>query len=90
VCCCEQFTFGNAGRNILIGAGTNDWTSPSSAASGCPFAKGCDRAEAFNLFNRTHFEVPGTTLQTATFGVIGATNASQPNRQLQFGLKLLF
>ena len=46
------------------------------------------RAEAFNLFNRPHFDVPGSTLQTPAFGVIGAT--SQPNRQLQFGLKVVF
>jgi hypothetical protein len=46
------------------------------------------RAEAFNSFNTPQFGIPGATLQTAQFGVISST--ASPNRQLQFGLKLLF
>jgi hypothetical protein len=46
------------------------------------------RAESFNAFNRPHFELPGSSIGTANAGVIGAT--SLPNRQLQFGLKLMF
>lgn len=46
------------------------------------------RAEAFNLFNRPHFDVPNSTIGAATAGVIGAT--ALPNRQFRFGLRLVF
>jgi hypothetical protein len=45
------------------------------------------RAEAFNMFNRTEFDVPSTSLGS-NFGVIRAQNNFA--RQLQFGLKLLW
>jgi hypothetical protein len=86
-----QYTFGNAGRNILIGPGvssidlslTRSFRLPLNEVSLVDF-----RAEAFNLFNHPLLDVPGSTLQTPTFGVITAT--TQPNRQLQFGLKFVF
>jgi len=86
-----QYTFGNAGRNVLIGPGVSsidfsvqrDFRLPITESSRLEF-----RAEAFNMFNRPIFDVPGSTLQTPAYGVIGAT--AQPNRQLQFGLKFLF
>jgi len=86
-----QFTYGNSGRNVLIGPGTNsfdlsvhrNFRLPINEASQLQF-----RAEAFNAFNRSHFDLPGSTIGTAAAGVIGAT--SLPNRQLQFGLKFIF
>jgi hypothetical protein len=86
-----QFTYGNSGRNVLIGPGTNsldlavhrNFKLPINEASELQF-----RAEAFNAFNRPHFDLPGSTIGTANAGVIGATTI--PNRQLQFGLKLVF
>jgi len=46
------------------------------------------RSEAFNLLNQTVFGLPGTSIGSATTGVI-STQANTP-RNLQFALKLIF
>lgn len=46
------------------------------------------RAEFYNALNHPQFAIPGTTLRTATFGVITQTAVSP--RLIQFGLKYLF
>lgn len=86
-----QYTFGNAGRGYLTGPGTKtldfslqrNFRLPINDTSRLEF-----RAEAFNSFNTPQFGIPGATLQTPQFGVIGGT--ASPNRQLQFGLRLIF
>ena len=86
-----QFTYGNSERNVLVGPGTNmldlsvhrTFPLPIHEASEIQF-----RAEAFNALNRTHFDLPGSAIGTAAAGTIAGT--SQPNRQLQFGLKIVF
>ena len=45
------------------------------------------RFEAFNLFNRTNFNLPDAFLGSPTFGQI---LSAQPARRLQIGVKLLF
>ncbi len=45
------------------------------------------RAEAFNIFNRTNFNPPGTNFGGANFGVI---TASEDPRLLQFAFKFYF
>ena len=85
------FTFGNAGRNILYGPGTNNvdfalhrfFPIPVREATKLEF-----RAEFFNFFNRPEFSMPAVTLNLAQTGQITAT--SIPNRQVQFALKLLW
>ncbi|MBK5294436.1 MAG: hypothetical protein JJE04_22495 [Acidobacteriia bacterium] len=85
------FTYGNSGRSVLIGPGTNSidlsvhrsFRLPINEASELQF-----RAEPFNAFNRPHFDLPGSTIGTPSAGVIAAT--SLPNRELQFGLKFVF
>ncbi len=87
----ERYTYGNSGRNILYGPGTNmvnfalhrNFRLPFNDTSKVEF-----RFEAFNFFNRVHFGLPGLSLGNRNAGVIGST--SQDNRQLQFGLKFLF
>lgn len=87
----ERYTYGNSGRNILYGPGTNmvnfalhrNFGLPMSEASRIEF-----RFEAFNFFNRPHFGLPGLSIGNRNAGVIGGT--SEANRQLQFGLKLIF
>jgi hypothetical protein len=81
-------TFGNSGRNILQGPrlfqtnlGVFKTTRIREQLSWQL------RAEFFNAFNNVNFSAPGTTVGTATFGVI--TSAADP-RILQFGVKLLF
>lgn len=86
-----QYTFGNAGRNILTGPGTvstdlglqRNFRLPINESSRLEF-----RAEAFNLFNTPQLGQPGATLGNANFGII--TETARPNRQLQLGLKILF
>lgn len=46
------------------------------------------RAKFFNIPNYPIIQVPGATVGTATFGVIGATPVD--SRQLQLGLKYVF
>ncbi len=86
-----QFTFGNAGRNFLTGPGTRSVDFSVQRNFRLPLREGSRaefRAEAFNLFNTPQFGIPGATLQTPNFGSIGGT--AQNNRQLQFGLRVLF
>jgi hypothetical protein len=46
------------------------------------------RTEFFNAFNDTNFSTPNGTLGDPTFGTILGTDTIQ--RQIQFGLKLVF
>jgi hypothetical protein len=48
------------------------------------------RAEAFNLTNTPTFNVPGTAVGTATFGVVTATAPDARPREFQFALRLDF
>jgi hypothetical protein len=46
------------------------------------------RVDVFNLFNRAHFDNPGTTFGTASFGRISATRLT--SREVQLGFRFLF
>jgi hypothetical protein len=46
------------------------------------------RAELFNAFNHPQFGDPGATLGTPQFGLIQSVRV--PERQIQFGLKVVF
>jgi len=83
--------FGNAGRNVVRGAGLNNTDAslfrnfPSILkveSSGLQF-----RAEFYNLFNHTQFNAYGTALGVGNFGqATGARDA----RTIQLGLRLYF
>jgi hypothetical protein len=81
-------SFGNAGRNVLDGPGlaTVDFSIVKNTRAterlNVQF-----RAEFFNLFNRTNFNLPDNFLGSPTFGQI--TSAQDP-RRLQLALKFLF
>jgi outer membrane receptor protein involved in Fe transport len=80
--------FGNAGRNILEGPGLATWNA--SVLKDTKITEGATiqfRLEAFNLLNRTNFNLPDLFVGTPTFGRI--LSAQNP-RHLQVGLKLLF
>jgi hypothetical protein len=86
-----EFTYGNAGRNFLVGPGTNNIDFSLQRNFPVPINEGSRlefRAEAFNGFNRPHFGIPGTGVGTPAFGQIGGT--ARTMRQLQFALRLLF
>lgn len=81
-------TFGNAGRNILIGPGiaTFDW----SLFKNIPITEGQTlqfRSEFFNLFNRTNLNQPVSSLQSGAFGRI---RSARDPRIIQFALKYIF
>jgi hypothetical protein len=81
-------TFGNAGRNILIGPGTFnvDFSAHKVFTINERFRVQY-RAEFFNFFNHPLFNNPDTTVGDSTFGQI--TTARSP-RIIQMALKLLF
>ncbi|HSR05605.1 MAG TPA: TonB-dependent receptor [Bryobacteraceae bacterium] len=90
-------TYGNAGRDIIIGP--NLWNLDSSLIKDWRVTKISEvfavqfRAEAFNVLNHPSFQNPTTaifqgTALNASAGVITATN-SLP-RQIQLALKIVF
>jgi len=88
----KPFTYGNLGRNALIGPGFAN--IDSSLMKRAVLFKAGDhpldlqfRWEFFNLFNHPNFGFPGATFGTPTFGQL--TSASQ-GRKMQVGLKLVF
>src|SRR5262249_15985218 len=89
-------TYGNAGRNILIGPGFADLDfSVLKNTALTERVKLQFRAEFFNILNRANFGTPSTIVFSSaspapapTAGVI--TTTSGTSRQIQFGLKFLF
>ena len=81
-------SFGNAGRNILEGAGYNNLNVALVKNIGSADGKRLQlRAESFNLFNRSNFDLPDPFLGSPTFGQI--LSAGSP-RRFQFGVKAIF
>lgn len=83
--------FGNAGRNVVRGAGVNNTDASlfrsfprilRAESSGLQF-----RAEFYNIFNQVNFSTFGTTFASPNFGQ--ATAARDP-RTIQLGLRLFF
>ncbi len=84
-----NFTFGNAGRNIFRGPGLVDFDfSLFKNFTIREKARFQIRGEFFNIFNQPSFSNPGTTLGSATFGVISGTSNNQ--RQVQVAAKFIF
>jgi hypothetical protein len=87
-----QYTYGNEGRNIMRGPGlSNIDVSFFKSFHLAERLKLQFRAEFFNFLNTPSFNNPSTTLNfanAASFGNI--TSTRHDNRQIQFGLKLLF
>lgn len=82
------FTYGNAGRNIVIGPGVvrADFSVHKDFRLGDGHMLEF-RTEFFNIFNRANFLQPGNTFGTPSFGVIfGAFDG----RDVQFSLKYNF
>jgi len=82
-------TFGTAGRNILVGPDLVNLDG--SLFRKIPITEKVTlelRAESFNLTNTPHFNSPGTTFGTSTFGII--TSAANDSRVVQLGAKISF
>jgi hypothetical protein len=82
------FTFGNSPRSVLRGPGfaTTDLTLEKTIAFGTRVRFDV-RVEAYNLLNRTNFNLPGYTLGAADFGSISSARAA---RTMQLGARLQF
>jgi len=90
-----DFTFGNEARVDpgLRSSGVNNWdVSLFKRTRFGPDEKlGLEfRTEFFNLFNRTQFAPPNTSVGSSTFGVVSSTAAGTNPRLIQFGLKFVF
>ncbi|MPY90139.1 MAG: hypothetical protein GEU99_19720 [Luteitalea sp.] len=84
----DPFTFGDAGRNIILDPGMVNLDFAAYKQFQITEALRIQlRVEAFNATNTPHFDGPNTALGSPTFGTI--TSAGRP-RNLQFGLKLIF
>jgi hypothetical protein len=80
--------FGNAGRNIVEGPGLQSVNV--SVVKETPLRENLTAqvlAEAFNVLNRTNYDLPDNFFLSPTFGSI--RSAGSP-RHIQFGLRLLF
>lgn len=84
-----SFAYGNFGRNVLYGPGL--YNIDFSAFKNFTIRERATiqfRSEFFNLLNTPALSNPNATLGNTNFGTI--TSTKRDNRQIQFGLKLLF
>jgi hypothetical protein len=82
-----QYTYGNAGRNILFGPGLRNLDLSLSKSFALTESKRLQfRAESFNFTNTPAFGQPAATLNQPGVGQI--TTAGDP-RRIQFGLKFI-
>ena len=84
-----QFTFGNAGRNILRRDGINnvDFSFFKQLPVNERFRMEY-RVEFFNGFNTPQYNAPNSNFSANNFGVV--TSTANRARQIQMGLKLYF
>ena len=86
------FTFGNAGRDALLGPGFAQWDfslfkntyfkTKLNEQTNVQF-----RLEAFNFLNHTNWGQPNNTIGSASAGVI---NSAQAPRAFDFGIRFVF
>ncbi|MCM3905986.1 MAG: carboxypeptidase-like regulatory domain-containing protein [Pyrinomonadaceae bacterium] len=81
-------TFGNCGRNIVIGPGLVNFDMAAVKLVSFSESKSLEfRAEVFNVTNTPSFDTPNRFAFTQNFGKIFSAG---PSRQIQFALKLAF
>jgi hypothetical protein len=89
-------TYGNAGRNSLLGPGFASFDISLLRRFSLPErATLAVEAQAFNLFNRPDFALPGSYQDESNFGVIAsglstAVSSVSDHRELQFAARLSF
>ncbi|MFQ5741436.1 MAG: hypothetical protein ACE5JX_20765, partial [Acidobacteriota bacterium] len=83
-----EYSFGNAGRNILRGLGFENWDMALSKRTVLADGHFLEfRLELFNAFNHTNFDDPEATFGTSVFGqIFGAARA----REIEIALKYSF
>jgi hypothetical protein len=90
-----DFTFGDEARvdPTLRSSGVNNWDFSlfKRTRFGPDEKLGLEfRTEFFNLFNRTQFAPPNTSVGSSTFGVVSSSYPGTNPRLVQFGLKFVF
>ena len=81
------YTFGNAGRNIMIAPGLETWDLGAHKDFRITEKFGLTyRAEFFNVLNKANFAYPSTSIGSLAAGTI--TNIVTTGRQIQFALRL--
>lgn len=87
----SQNTFGNAGRNILRGPGFASYDLSLQRSFNLWEGKKLSfQAQAFNLFNRTNFDLPQPAVNFAPGSLFGKILSAKPARQLQMALRFSF
>jgi hypothetical protein len=86
------YSFGNAGRNVLIGPGASNLDLSLFKSFSLRFlGEGRElqfRAETFNLLNHPQFMNPNTRVDIPQGGTI--TTLANDMREIQFALKVVF
>lgn len=85
--------YGNAGRNILRGPGSNNWDASLMKAFHYSTRSYAElRVDAFNVFNHPQFGQPNTNIQAGAgiAGAITSTATSTNSRELQGAIKVYF
>ena len=85
----EQFTFGSAGRNIMVGPGLNNLDF--SVFKNFVITEGHRiqfRGEFFNLTNTPHFNNPANNISVRS--QVGVISSAFGQREIQLALKYLF
>jgi hypothetical protein len=84
--------WGSSGVGILLGPGQANWDIgliKTTVVGGFTDNAALQfKAEFFNAFNHTQFNNPGTTLNTASFGLLTSTSVNP--RLIQLALKYVF
>jgi hypothetical protein len=86
-------SFGNAGRNILIGPGLASADIALQKVIAIREQQHLEvRFEGFNVLNHPNFDLPNGDFDSPEFGVIQSANAygNKPPRQIQLGLRYAF
>ena len=84
-------TYGNSGRDILRNPGQSQ--ADLSLVKNTRFRERFEhqlKFEFFNAFNHPQFSGPGSSIGTATAGVISSLLFNTPMRQIQIAMKLSF
>ena len=84
-----NFTFGNAGYDLLWGPGQYTWDMGAAKNIRIHERLGLElRMDAFSVFNHPTFGNPGTDI--TNLATVGRITSAGGNRTLQFGAKLSF
>jgi hypothetical protein len=87
----DQYTFGNAGRNVLDGPGTQVWNLSLRKSFAVSERINIEfRAEFFDAFNHPNFAQPDSEIDDGPGAAGVITSLASPMREIQFGFRIAF